>query len=136
MSHCTTGVLSMVLIDTHIAVFLHANELGKISQSACDYLEVHDIVLPEIARLELQYLYEIKRIAFTPEQIISDLYTDVGLVCSNTPITHLIHTAIGVDWTRDVFDRLIVSDALYRNCSLITRDIKILEHLPLAFSAR
>lgn len=126
----------MVLIDTHIAVFLHANELKKISSAAQQQLEAHDILLPEIARLELQYLYEIKRIAFTPERIISDLYTDIGMICSNTPVNHLIKAAIGVDWTRDVFDRLIVADALHRNCSLITCDKKIIEHLPQSFSAR
>lgn len=126
----------MVLIDTHIAVFLHANELKKISNVAQQQLEAHDILLPEIARLELQYLYEIKRIAFTPERIISDLYTDIGMICSNTPVNQLIKAAIGVEWTRDVFDRLIVAGALYRNCPLITRDIKIIEHLPQAFSAR
>ena len=126
----------MVLIDTHIAVFLHANELKKISSAAQQQLEAHDILLPEIARLELQYLYEIKRIAFTPERIIADLYTDIGMICSTTPVNDLIKAAIGVDWTRDVFDRLIVADALHRNCPLITRDKKIIEHLPQAFSAR
>ena len=126
----------MVLIDTHIAVFLHANELKKISSEAQQQLEEQDILLPEIARLELQYLYEIKRIAFTPERIIADLYADIGMICSNTPVNHLIKSAIGVDWTRDVFDRLIVADALHRNCPLVTRDLKIIEHLPQAFSAR
>ena len=126
----------MVLIDTYIAVFLHANELKKISSAAQQQLEAHDILIPETARLELQYLYEIKRIAFTPERIISDLYTDIGMICSNTPVNQLIKVAIGVDWTRDVFDRLIVADALHRNCPLITRDIKIIEYLPQAFSAR
>ena len=125
----------MVLIDTHIAVFLHANRLDKISRRAQEQLEEKDIVLPEIARLELQYLYEIKRISFTPEQIISDLYADIGLVCSNTAVNHLIQTAIKVNWTRDVFDRLIAADALFRNSPLITRDRTIIKHLPLALSA-
>ncbi|MGI9280865.1 MAG: type II toxin-antitoxin system VapC family toxin [Endozoicomonas sp.] len=126
----------MVLIDTHIAVFLHANELGKLSRGACDVLESHDIVLPEIARLELQYLYEINRIAYPPEQIVADLYGDIGLASSNTPVNSLIQTAINIHWTRDVFDRLIVADALFRNCSLVTRDNKIIEHFPKALSAR
>ena len=126
----------MVLIDTHIAVFLHANELSKISDSACEKLESEDIVLPEIARLELQYLYEIKRITYTPEQIISDLYAEIGLICSKTTMSNLIKTAIHIDWTRDVFDRLIAADSLFRQSPLITRDKKIIEHLSTAHSAR
>lgn len=126
----------MVLIDTHIAVFLHANELGKISVATRDQLETHDILLPELARLELQYLYEIKRIAFPPEHIVNDLYGEIGLTVSNTLTNSLIQTAIGIDWARDVFDRLIVADALFRNCSLITRDTKIIENCSLAFNAR
>ncbi len=126
----------MVLIDTHIAVFLHANELGRISESACEQLESEDIVLPEMARLELQYLYEIKRIAYTPEQITADLYSEIGLTCSNTAMSSLVQSAITIDWTRDVFDRLIAADSLFRQCSLITRDQKIIEHLSLAVSAR
>ena len=126
----------MVLIDTHIAVFLHANELGKISLPAQAKLENEDIVLPEIARLELQYLFEIKRIAYTSEQIISDLYSEIGLTVSNTSSHNLIQTAIKLCWTRDVFDRLICADAIFKGCQLITRDIKIVDNLPLALSAR
>ncbi len=71
----------MVLIDSHIAFFLHSGDLSKISPLAEEQLEQHDIVLPELARLELQYLYEIGRIAYTPAEIVADLYGDVGMIC-------------------------------------------------------
>ncbi|WP_422445895.1 MULTISPECIES: type II toxin-antitoxin system VapC family toxin [unclassified Endozoicomonas] len=126
----------MVLIDTHIAVFLHSGDLGKVSPQAQEQLEHHDIVLPELARLELQYLHEIGRIAYTPAEIVADLYGDVGMVCSKTPTAGLVQSAMGIHWTRDVFDRLIAADAIFCDCPLITRDQRIIEHLPQAFSAR
>ncbi|WP_299729367.1 hypothetical protein [uncultured Endozoicomonas sp.] len=55
--------------------------MSKISPLAEEQLEQHDIVLPELARLELQYLYEIGRIAYTPAEIVADLYGDVGMIC-------------------------------------------------------
>ena len=126
----------MVLIDTHIAVFLHSNMLFMISRPARKALESQDIVLPEMARLELQYLFEIKRITCTPSQIVADLYGEIGLTCSTTAIAGLIQTAISIPWTRDAFDRLIAADAIFCNCPLITRDRHMIEHLPQALSAR
>lgn len=126
----------MVLIDTHIAVFLHSGDLSKITPQAQEQLEHHDIVLPELARLELQYLHEIGRIAYAPAAIVADLYGDVGMVCSKTPTAGLVQSAIGIHWTRDAFDRLIAADAIFCDCPLITRDERIIEHLPQAFSAR
>ena len=126
----------MVLIDTHIAVFLHSNLLSMISRPAQKVLESQDIVLPEMARLELQYLFEIKRITCTPGQIVADLYGEIGLTCSTTAIAGLIQTAITIPWTRDAFDRLIAADAIFCDCPLITRDRYMIEHLPQALSAR
>ncbi len=126
----------MVLIDTHIAVFLHGGHLDKLSASACEQLELNDIVLPEMARLELQYLYEIKRIAYRPEQIVADLYADIGLYCSPSSMAAVVQAAIGIDWTRDAFDRLIAADSLCSNVPLITRDKTIIAHLPNVICAR
>uniref|UniRef100_UPI0026294BC5 hypothetical protein n=1 Tax=uncultured Endozoicomonas sp. TaxID=432652 RepID=UPI0026294BC5 len=84
-----------------------------ISPLAEEQLEQHDIVLPELARLELQYLYEIGRIAYTPAEIVADLYGDVGMMCSKTPTAGLVQSAIGIHWTRDAFDRLIAADAIF-----------------------
>lgn len=126
----------MVLIDTHIAVFLHCGDLSKISPSARAQLEHHDIVLPELARLELQYLYEIGRISCTPSEIFADLHGDIGMVCSRTPAAGLVQSAMGIHWTRDAFDRLIAADAVFCDCPLITRDRHIIKHLSKAISAR
>ena len=125
----------MVLIDTYIAVFLHSGKLAKVSSRACEQLENNDIVLPEMARLELQYLYEIRRIAYTPEQIVADLYAEIGLSCSGTSMAALVQTAIGIHWTRDAFDRLIAADSICQTLPLITRDKTIIKNLPGVISA-
>ena len=126
----------MVLIDTHIAVFLHGKHLNKLSAKSCEKLESNDILLPEMARLELQYLYEIGRVAYRPEKIVADLYAEIGLQCSPSPMAAIIQSAIDIDWTRDAFDRLIAADSICSNTPLITRDKKIIAHLPNVISAR
>ncbi|WP_257254552.1 MULTISPECIES: type II toxin-antitoxin system VapC family toxin [unclassified Endozoicomonas] len=122
----------MVLIDTHIAVFLHSRQVRKLSPEVKVMLDNNDIVLPEMAGFELQYLYEIGRIAETPANIIQFLYTEIGLTMSKTPMSRLVDEGILLPWTRDPFDRLICADAQVQNIPLITHDQNILENFPQA----
>ena len=34
-------------------------------------------------------------------------------------------SALGIDWTRDTFDRLIVAEAQHADAALVTKDIRI-----------
>jgi PIN domain nuclease of toxin-antitoxin system len=122
----------MVLIDTHVAVFLHGRQTRKLSLEARVLLDNNDIVLPEMARLELQYLNEIGRISETPANIIQFLYTEIGLTVSKTSMSRLVDKANLLTWTRDPFDRLICADAGVHNIPLITHDQKILANFPQA----
>jgi len=50
-------------LDTHVAVWLHAGLVDRLSTEAKRRIEECDLLLTPMALLELQYLYERKRIA-------------------------------------------------------------------------
>lgn len=122
----------MVLIDTHIAVYLYMDEKERISQKAQDLLETQQIVLPQMARLELDYLYEIGRISEKSETVVGALFEDIGLLLSDTGFHDIVSEAKNLKWTRDPFDRLICADAIALDAALVTKDKKIRENLILA----
>jgi PIN domain nuclease of toxin-antitoxin system len=37
----------------------------------------------------------------------------------------VVDSAVGIDWTRDTFDRLIVAEAQCANAVLVTKDLRI-----------
>lgn len=118
----------MIYIDTHIAVWLYAGLVEKFSEQATTLINEHEVVISEIVRLELQYLYEIQRISDEPDAIISDLTHRIGLNVCNKPFNMIIGKAIEITWTRDPFDRIITANAALNDNTLITKDQNILKH--------
>lgn len=81
--------------------------------------------------LELGYLYEINRIILSPQQIVYKLATELQSSICDYPFPVVAEIALGETWTRDPFDRLIVSHAKANGrAGLITRDELIAEHYP------
>jgi PIN domain nuclease of toxin-antitoxin system len=112
----------LIYIDTHIAVWLCAGVVGKLSDKAKDLLNSHEIRISPIVRLELQYLYEIKRVTLPANDIVADLSHSIGLKVCDKDFNAVIHRAIALTWTRDPFDRIIVAHALLNEDYLVTRD--------------
>lgn len=119
---------SIVYLDTHIVVWLYAGLVGKLTKSAKEKIEDSDVMISEIVRLELQYLYEIHRITDTPEKIIGSLSQSIGLKVSDCVLADIIDQALTIDWTRDVFDRLIVAESMASQRELISADENIRNH--------
>lgn len=132
MSQSGSGSLIMVLIDTHIAVYLYMDEKKRISRKAQALLETQQIILPQMARLELDYLYEVGRISEKSETIVGTLFEDIDLQLSNTRFHDIVSEAKHLNWTRDPFDRLICADALVLDAALVTKDKNIREQLATA----
>jgi PIN domain nuclease of toxin-antitoxin system len=82
----------------------------------------HEIRISPIVRLELQYLYEIKRVTLPANDIVADLSHSIGLKVCDKDFNAVIHRAITLTWTRDPFDRIIVAHALLNEDYLVTRD--------------
>ncbi len=115
-------------LDTNVVIWLYQAELDKFSERTKHVLEDSDLLISPMVKLELQHLYEIGRSKKTAENVCKVLYKEIGLQLHNVPLTILIEKALEEHWTRDPFDRLIVSHARLESAPLITKDKIILEH--------
>ena len=122
----------MIYLDTHIIVWLYAGLLEKFSQSIQTILNENEILISPIVRLELEYLYEIERVREPAHVLVADLADRIGLRVCEKDFNAIVSQAIKLTWTRDPFDRLIVSNAALNNNILISKDQNILDHYPHA----
>ena len=119
---------SLVYLDTHIVVWLYAGLLDKFTPKARAGIDDNNVVISQFVRLELQYLYEIGRIKVEPDKIIRELASEIDLKISECPLNNIIEEALKINWTRDVFDRLLVAETMRdQSLLLITADKKIRE---------
>jgi len=120
-------------LDTHVVVWLAAGEVEKLSPQAADAIRKSDLVVSPMVLLELQYLYEIKRILKEPLALLNDVDTQIGLKVKDASFAAVLHTALFETWTRDPFDRVIVAHARTDgHAPLVTSDSKIRENYPRA----
>jgi len=119
---------SLVYLDTHIVVWLYAGLLDKFTSKAKAGIDDNNVVISQFVRLELQYLYAIGRIKVEPDKIIGELAGEIDLRISECPLNNIIEEALKINWTRDVFDRLLVAETMRdQSLLLITADKKIRE---------
>jgi PIN domain nuclease of toxin-antitoxin system len=120
---------AVVYLDTHIVVWLYAGLTDKLTDVARKTIDGCDVVISQFIRLELQYLFEIARIRVKPEIILKDLSNAINLKVTNYPLDRIIEEALKIDWTRDVFDRLLTAEAVARGSSFVTADENILSNV-------
>ena len=98
------------------------------SEKARSYINENDIYISPIVSLELQYLFEIKRITPKPQTVISALSEAIGLNVCDKNFYQIVQCAQQYSWTRDPFDRIIVAQAGLNDNILVTKDQTILTH--------
>lgn len=116
----------MIFLDTHVVIWLYAKLLEKLSDAAIQQIEENGVIVSQMVRLEMQYLYEIGRITVAPETVIKDLNKSIGLKVSEMDAEQVFDRALEYEWTRDVFDRLITAEADAMDFVLVTKDKNIL----------
>lgn len=122
----------MILLDTHVVVWLHLDPGTRVPARVRDLLEADEPVVPSIVRLELQLLHEIGRLRPTPAVVLDGLRAGAGIRELDCSAAALTERAAALTWTRDPFDRLIAAHALLEDAPLVTKDERLREHLPLA----
>lgn len=120
--------LILIYLDTHIIVWLYAGLTDKLTDFSKTLINENDLYISAIVRLELQYLYEIKRITDQSDLIISDLSDRIGLKVCEKNFNLIISKSLTINWTRDPFDRIITANAQINNNILITKDQNILDN--------
>ncbi|WP_339366863.1 type II toxin-antitoxin system VapC family toxin [Calothrix sp. 336/3] len=73
----------MIYLDTHVVVWLYSGLTDKLTDIAKTLINDNEVYISAIIRLELQYLYEIKRITSEPDVIISNLSEQIDLKICN-----------------------------------------------------
>ncbi len=116
-------------LDTHVMVWLYQHGADGISETAAACIRAaEDRRISPMVRLEMQYLYEIGRVARPAAPVLDELSARLGLSVCRTPFAEVVLAAEADDWTRDPFDRLIVAQAAARNAPLVTKDAAIHAH--------
>ncbi len=113
---------AVAYLDTHVAAWLFAGDVARLSSPAREAIDGDDLLVSPAVVLELQYLYETKRVADRAESVVDDLRHRLSVRVCDLPFPDVSRRALALSWTRDPFDRLIVAQAALRDAKLITKD--------------
>jgi len=115
----------LVHLDTHVVIWLYEGRLEELSKTARALIEEGRCAISPMVRLELQYLFEIGRNERDADFVLAALRQIMELEVSVASLDDVVKQGLDVSWTRDVFDRLIVAQALHEDATLVTRDRRI-----------
>jgi PIN domain nuclease of toxin-antitoxin system len=115
-------VAALAYLDTHVAAWLFAGDVARLSAAARAAIEEDDLLVSPAVVLELQYLYETKRVSDAADQVVEDLRHRLSVRVCDLPFPDVARRAVTLSWTRDPFDRLIVAQAAIRAARLVTKD--------------
>ena len=119
-------------LDTHVTLWLYSGQTERLSKRATNLINRERVGVSPVVLLELQYLREIGRVTAVPRAIIMDLKRRLGLAVEDRSLETVMERALGLVWTRDVFDRLIVAQATLDDAELVTSDRLIRKNYPKA----
>jgi PIN domain nuclease of toxin-antitoxin system len=119
---------SLIYLDTHVVVWLFAGRIALFPADARGLLETSDLYISPIVELEIEYLFEIRRISQPCSTVVESLQHEVGLRVCDLPFPRVIESARRQTWTRDPFDRIVVGQAALRDAPLLTSDQSIRQH--------
>lgn len=118
-------------LDTHVVLWVAAGKVNRLSPKARGLLSKAELLLPAMAFLELEYLYELGKTRFHAGDLVKKVEHEVGLRVCDLPMSTIAEAALDEKWTRDPFDRLIVANAKANGFAwLISADELIAKNYP------
>ncbi len=118
----------LIYLDTHVAAWLFSDRIDLLPAGVRTRIEESDLLISPAVKLELQYLYEIRRITSSGEDVVKTLEKEISLKICDLPFLKVVDAALTASWTRDPFDRVIASQATLRGTTLLTKDRGLLTH--------
>jgi PIN domain nuclease of toxin-antitoxin system len=115
----------LTYLDTHVAVWLYAGHLESFSSAVLAEIETAELRISPAVLLEIRFLQEIGRVDSGPDEVLQMLQRDIGLTVCPIPFYEVVRAAFAESWTRDPFDRLIVSQAKAGKGKLVSKDRNI-----------
>ncbi len=116
---------ALIYLDTHVVAWVFAGRTDLLSPLAQSLIEGNELYISPIVGLELQYLFEIGRTSKPAEPVLDMLVRNIDLRICDLPFQEVARAAWNESWTRDPFDRIIVTQARLRGAPLLTRDASI-----------
>ena len=129
MAHPAMARPSPAYLDTNVTVWVAEGKLTKITAAAKRILESADLLISPMVLIELQYLYELKRIKVPARDILLKIQHEIGVQVCGIPFPVVANVMLDENWTRDPFDRMIVSQAKANGLAmLVSSDGDIADH--------
>jgi len=115
----------VILLDTNALIWLHRHDeraapLARVSAR---------LYVSPASLLELQFLWEVGRVRLKRSSTLKHVVHDDRWVIDDPPSAAWFEEAVGVGWTRDPFDRLLVAHARLRRWLLATSDQRVIAQL-------
>jgi PIN domain nuclease of toxin-antitoxin system len=122
-------VAAVIYLDTHVLIWLYALGASSLSPAASQRIAAsEDLRISPMARLELQYLYEIGRVTEPAAAVFDALHAALDLRLCGASFGAVVREAERQRWTRDPFDRMIVAQAALHDAPLVTKDATLHAH--------
>lgn len=118
-------------LDTNVVVWLAQGNLARITPAAERLLEQSDLLISPMVLLELQYLHEVSRIKLPAQDVHLKIAHEMNVRVCDLPFASVTNIALNETWTRDPFDRMIVSQAKANGLAvLLSADEEIRRNYP------
>jgi PIN domain nuclease of toxin-antitoxin system len=118
-------------LDTNVVVWLAQGALTRISPKARRTLEQAELLISPLVLIELEYLYELKRIKLPARDVHLKIEHEIGVRVCDLSFFAVANAGLDEKWTRDPFDRIIVAHAKVNGLAfLISADEEIAKNYP------
>jgi len=118
-------------LDTNAVIRLAQANTLQLSRDVSHMIERAELLISPVVLLELELLYEIKRIKLPSRDIQRKIEAELGVRICSLPFAEIANAALDEKWTRDPFDRLIVANAKANGFApLVSADERIAKHYP------
>lgn len=125
-------VLTALMLDTHIVVALFEGKTAGLSAKTLRLFDQLPTTISPAVVLELEMLFEIKRIKRRADGIVSYLQNQLSVGVAQERFSDIVRLATDMSFTRDPFDRLITAHAKLTKAKLVTLDQNIHLHFDAA----
>ena len=124
--------VASLMLDTHIAVALFEGKTAGLSAKTLRLLDQAPTTISPAVVLELEMLFEIKRLKRRADAIVSYLQNQLSIGVAQERFSDIARFATDLAFTRDPFDRLITAHARLAKAKLVTLDQNIHQHFDAA----
>ncbi len=104
--------MSVAYLDTHLAIWLHAGRVSKLTRAAKSAMEEYPLLISPMVYLAFDLMFASGRCLALAYKVLSDLTSSFCIEICTHPFAAVAAAAIDIGWTKDPFDRIIVAQSV------------------------